>query len=140
MRNPTGLQSVSNPGALSSSNTIAIEKDSRAHLTNNPARIRFGKRMKELRRAKGYSSAYAFYFRNGGEARFPFSSPHYLQIEKGTRLPSVKGIKTVAALLLDGANGLERSEVLSTYVQAMLGGDPFFETLFPGETLNFASR
>jgi len=119
---------------------MAIDKDSRAHLTNNPARIRFGKRLKELRRARGYASAYAFYFRNGGEARFPFSYPHYLQIEKGTRLPSVKGIKTVAALLLEGADGSERSEVLSTYVQAMLGGDPLFETLFGGGTLNFASK
>jgi hypothetical protein len=119
---------------------IAIEKDSRAHLTNNPARIRFGKRLKELRREKGYASAYAFYFRNGGESRFPFSYPHYLQIEKGTRLPSVKGIKTVASILLEGSDSPRRSEVLSTYVQAMLGGDPFFETLFGESTLNLASK
>jgi hypothetical protein len=93
---------------------------------------KFAKALLTRRKERGYPTAYAFYFKNGGQRCFGFSYHHYLLIEKGMRLPSQPALKAIIEAM--GLHNVgfypERKELLVYYVKALLAGDPMFDPVF----------
>lgn len=95
------------------------------------ARLAFTRTLKNLRKVKGFGTAYAFYHKSGGAKYFGFAYNHYLRIESGDRLPSEEGmVKILDALTLKLMHGSERRELLELYLRAMLGGHAILDELF----------
>ena len=94
------------------------------------ARRKFGRLVVATRKKRGYTSAYSLFHGNGGAKRFGFTYPHFLQIEKGQRLPSIESLKRLLPVLLAEGATQERREMLELYVRASLDGEALFDIVF----------
>jgi transcriptional regulator with XRE-family HTH domain len=93
-------------------------------------RKKFGRLVTATRKKRGYTSAYSLFHGNGGSKRFGFTYPHFLQIEKGQRLPSIESLKRLLPILLSDGPSEERREMLELYVRASLDGEAIFDIVF----------
>jgi hypothetical protein len=110
-----------------------VSGKTREHLKKNPHRQRLGRFITKQRRERGYETAYGFFHKNGGAKYFGFTYAHYLQIEKGLRIPGRKGIVALMPLLLGPGVPERRQELVMLYLKAALDWDPAFDCAFPAQ-------
>lgn len=95
------------------------------------AREQFASELQAWRKETGFTTAYAFFHKCGGNKHFGFSYKHYLMIESGERLPSVDAMKAIAGALRGEQARLEtRKRVLKQYLRALVEGEELFEPAF----------
>ncbi len=94
-------------------------------------RSEFAKRLSELRRQRGYPTAYRFFHSPRRGDGLGISFQQYLRIEKGERLPSVETLKTILRILGQlSPLYTDRDTLLLLYIKASMGADPIFDSVF----------
>lgn len=92
----------------------------------SPACRQFAEKLTEVRKSRGFVSAYQFYHR-GHRKTLPFTYHYYLLIEQGARLPSREALSAIVSAL-GGVVFLwsEWRELVIRYLNALVDGDPLF--------------
>lgn len=89
----------------------------------------FGKTFAALRAASGFSTAYAFYHRNGGRRVFPFTFAFYNKIERGLSLPRGAWLGLLLSMLRIPAGAADRRRLIIAYFKDCFADDDAFEAL-----------
>lgn len=90
---------------------------------------RFAAALKRVRTEAGFTTAYAFYHKNGGRRVFPCTFTYYLRIEKGAVLPRPGWLPVFLALLrIPPADALWR-QLIVDYLRDHFGGEDAYQTV-----------
>jgi len=89
---------------------------------------RFAAALARVRTEAGFTTAYAFYHKNGGRRVFPCTFPYYLRIEKGKALPRPEWLPVFLTLLrIPPTDALWRQFVVD-YLRDHFGSDDAFQS------------
>lgn len=89
---------------------------------------RFAAALARVRTEAGFTTAYAFYHKNGGRRVFPCTFPYYLRIEKGKALPRPEWLPVFLALLrIPPTDALWRQFVVD-YLRDHFGREDAFQS------------
>ncbi|MBI2519029.1 MAG: helix-turn-helix transcriptional regulator [Bdellovibrio sp.] len=101
-------------------------------MSSKRLRLEFGKVLKHRRKERGHSSAYSFFYKNGGKKKLGFSYPFYLMIERGQRTPSIPVLRTILDTLGLLGTGFEqeRNDLLHLFLKCLDNGGILFDSLF----------
>ena len=91
---------------------------------------RFAGQLARQRAAAGFHTAYAFYHRNGGRAKFPFTFAYYAKIERGRGLPRAEWLPLLLTFLKLPSPSPAQRDFLLAYLRDLLGEDEIFEGYF----------
>lgn len=81
----------------------------------------FSKTFARLRKEAGFSTAYQFFHKNGGQQVFQCTFPNYLRIEKGSHLPKPKRLPLLITLLRLPMDSRDLRALIESYLETWLG-------------------
>lgn len=90
---------------------------------------RFAAALKRVRTEAGFTTAYAFFHKNGGRRVFPCTFPYYLRIERGQALPRPDWLPVFMALLRIPPTDALWRQLIVDYLRDHFGSEETFQSV-----------